>query len=712
MPNDDIEKPLLVEIRDSYKYLEAAWHEIYTEGRIDMRYLSGDPWDPKERKAREKSDRLILSYDELNQYINQVVNNLRQNPRSVRVVPKGNGATDITAEKRANIIREIEYKSKAQAAIRTAFEGAVQRGFGFYKFKTQWVSDSSDDQELAYVRIPNPETILIDWDTKEADCSDMEYAFEFELLRRKRYQDKYPEAHHQFFNIELNTIAPVWVKEDQQMVASYWKLYKNPDKLFTFPNRTKEKLSVLKERFGKVKVRGNFLEIEGQKPLEFSRWRDTEDRQVKQYITNGLEILEERDWPGRQIPIIPVLGRELWIDEGGGAKRMFLSLTRLARNPYAAYCYTRTCQMEIVQQSPKTMWEGFIGQFDTKTDWRNVHKVPTAYVEFNLTTPQSEEAGGGGAGQILPLPRRQVFDASGIQALELTAEAHRRAIQAAMGVTGLLNGTQDTEARSGVALKTLNSQENTGSFHFIDNLEGSLENGGRQLNELLNVVYDGTRNQGMRTATGRHYTEDINVLGVQGEKLGFHTDMGEHDVDIDTGPTYDDQRAEVSEFAEQLMTAANGAFAGDVIDLIIRLRNMGPLGDEMAKRFEQKRQQQIPPVIQKQMQQMAAKLQQLQMEKQSKTQEITGKAWIANAQQQTELEKKRYDLISSLGQALIKAGQANDAAAFAAQIEHLTMLWEQAHEFNMQQVALAAPQSSPMAQPQQIAAPIVQQPQA
>jgi hypothetical protein len=43
---------LLQRIRDNFKYYSEAWRDIREEAKIDMQYISGDPWDPKEREIR------------------------------------------------------------------------------------------------------------------------------------------------------------------------------------------------------------------------------------------------------------------------------------------------------------------------------------------------------------------------------------------------------------------------------------------------------------------------------------------------------------------------------------------------------------------------------------------------------------------------------------------------------------------------------------
>src|ERR1700730_15843164 len=102
--------PTPKEIRQAYKDYREEWKDNYDEGAVDMRYLSGDPWDPADKQARKKAGRPCLSLDEINQFINQYCNNLRQQKIAVKITPEGDGAEDEDAKNRAHLIRGIEYK--------------------------------------------------------------------------------------------------------------------------------------------------------------------------------------------------------------------------------------------------------------------------------------------------------------------------------------------------------------------------------------------------------------------------------------------------------------------------------------------------------------------------------------------------------------------------------------------------------------------------
>jgi hypothetical protein len=91
-----------------------------------MRYICGNPWEDNDRKAREAVGRPVVNHDELNQYVNQAVSNLRQNKRGIKVEPGGNGAVGKTAGVRQDVIRTIEYRDKAQDAYLRAGQDMLE----------------------------------------------------------------------------------------------------------------------------------------------------------------------------------------------------------------------------------------------------------------------------------------------------------------------------------------------------------------------------------------------------------------------------------------------------------------------------------------------------------------------------------------------------------------------------------------------------------
>src|SRR5687768_13275588 len=98
IPNEDVVK----KIRDRFAEAFDKWDPIYKDGDLNMKYIAGDPWSTRDRQEREASGRPVLSFDELGQYLNQAVNEVRANPRAPMFSPEGVGANDETARFYAN----------------------------------------------------------------------------------------------------------------------------------------------------------------------------------------------------------------------------------------------------------------------------------------------------------------------------------------------------------------------------------------------------------------------------------------------------------------------------------------------------------------------------------------------------------------------------------------------------------------------------------
>jgi len=634
-----MDEDLLKQIRDDYRHFLDYWREVRLAAEVSMRYASGDAWPPQARKEREGQDtpRPCVSPDELSQYVRQATNNLRQNKRAIKIVPKGEGATDKQAQHRASVIRGVEYKSNAQAAYSTAYEQCAWGGFGFFRIVLVHSDREGFDVEPRIVRIPNQFSVLLDPYANEADFSDGEKLFLFRTLSRAKFQDLFGEDAKSLSMgaDELMNIAPDWIKGENFVVAEYW-----------WAKRKKAKRYKMRTPEGGVDV--NEEEKSKFKNPEIMAERSVDDIEVIQHITNGIEIKEKILWPGSWIPIIPVLGEEIYTSDGGQSKRKFMSLTKRAEEAQTQLAYIASQEQEEFGMAPRAVFMAYKGQIPKGDEdiWANINRIARAYVEVEAMT----DAGGS---QILPPPTRPQFTPNA-QAYEVARESWRRSIQASVGFTPLPSSAQRQNEKSGIALERIQTQEAVGSYHITDNLDRALVNCGRQLNQLITLTMTAPRHVGVMMpddthgliAVGHSQHKDHELM--QGENVLF-TDQGEFDVTITTGPSYQSQREEASSFVDTLIANLQALpipppIAQKILALAIKLKNIGPIGDEINKLLDPEQgdpQQQMQQVMAKAAQQqqlmteMQAELQKLQMEKQGK---------VVENQFKLEIEKMRHSL--------------------------------------------------------------------
>lgn len=685
---DDDGKAKLIKLRGRFDYCLSRFKDIKEEGAADMRFLAGDTWDALELQTRKDNNRPHLHFDELSQYPNQIINDVRQNKRGVKVNPEGAGSNDKSADLLEGWIRGIEYASQAQAAYTTMFENQLNRSYGFCKLQTFYPSPASFNLSAKICRIANPDTILFDPDCKEYDCSDAMDCFEFNFVSHEQFKRDWPNAEIQEFTEEIRQEAPMgsafWITEQQVQIASYWKV-----------EITKVKLYLIQPPEGEPKVmRADELPADfDPKDPKVLKTREIEDRRIVQTILNGVEILEINDpkdaenpkgWPGKWIPIIPCWGKELFVDEGNGSKRILQSLIRQARDPQRYYDYLNTLEMEEAALTPKTPYLGSKGAFENCEGWDTIHQVPRGYVEYNGYDDEN---------RAIPPPTRVPF-LPNFAAYQVAKESAKRAIQSAMGISPLPTAAARNNEKSGVALDRINTERAQGSYHFQDNYNRSIECVGRQLEDLYNKINDTKREIAIRKPN-----EDHKVITVNTDDPATKV-VGDHSVTISTGPSYQSQREEASEFADQIAKLP-GVFP-IIGDLLVKLRNLGPIGDEIAQRltppqFQSQTGEPLPPQaiaaigkLTQETQQLHAYAQKLEGEIKSlqftinaKIVEAHSKERIAGIQEQTKLVVAQATLQRESAESILQAEldrigkmvdqmhekeqQANDAAAASAQ---------------------------------------------
>lgn len=670
----------LQEARDRFRYCLENWQSIREQHDLDMRFLAGDQWEDVEKRRRKDKRIPCVTLDELNQFTNQLVNDVRQNKRAVKVEPMGNGATSQSADTLGDWIRAVEYDSQAQSAYITAFESGVSGSYGFWKLETYYASEKSFDLSVRICPVQNANTIVYDPDCKKYDCSDAQDCFEIDFISHEEFKRRWPKAEISEFSEEIRQIAPDWIKKKQVQIASWWKV--EVDEV---------KLHLVDIGDGQTKVMRSDQLPENLDKNKILKSRDYEDRRIIQYILNGVEILETNDprngkgWPGNWIPIIPYWGKEMFVDEGSGSERILLSEIRMARDPQRLLNYYASQEMMEAKKTPATPYMGPKGMFSNQAEqWESINEEGRAWVEFEI--PEGFQPGS-------VKPERVPF-VPNFQQYELAKEAARRHIMAAMGIAPLPTTAQRNNEKSGVALTKIQGERSEGSFHFIDNYDRSLEFSGRQLQQVFPIIHDTARDVPLRKEDGTHRMARVNDPGHPQDRPY----KGDHNVAISTGPSYHEQQEEVEDFSDVLIQIP-GVFE-KIGDLVVRLRRLGPLGNQIAERLTPPQFANLDDAnmpdnakaalgqLHQQLQQTQAALVQLNQEKAAKMWEMDGKLQIEKIHSDTQ---KAVAEINTKAQALGERLKAlEDLQADFHQMAHETALSAQEHQQTLQQGQQAA----------------------
>jgi hypothetical protein len=646
------EADTLKTIRDGYRVDSEAWEDIRTEGDKDMLCVAGDVWgamDPTGKQARIDAKRPVLSPDELSQYINQAINDARANKRSIKVTAIGFGATEDTAKYRQDRIRQIEYRSNAQMAYMGGYSDAIQRGYGFWRVVAEYVNpEESPDQELLIKPCWNPNLVTPDANSVRPDLSDMQRCTIREIRRWDDLKRQFPEAKLGDFSAHLYDECPDWiVKDDSVILAEHWLIAASKRSRVAWQGRDGQAESGWEDELGKRLPKDNFR-----------KWQASVNR-VKSYVTNGIAILEENDWPGKWIPIVGCLGKVLYINQGGQTRRILLGLVRLARDAAMYHAYVRTCAAEAIGGVPRATYVAYEGQLaGHETDWQRANKEPVPYLEAR---PFTEEYS---SGTPLPLPQKQSWDPP-IQNLEFATESARRSIQAAIGSMPLPTMAQRQNEKSGVALKQIQAQTQRGNFHFLDNLELAMCRTGEILCDLLPHYDDTAREVTVRRGDG---TPALVRVNDPNDPKSVQTNLGLHDVTVSTGPQADSEREAASDFADLLM--GSEAMAPVVADLAVRLKDLGPIGDQIAERLHAM----LPPQVQA--------LEQAKQQGQQNPEQMAQE----NAQLKAQMAQAQQMLQQAMGEAQSGIEKAKIQAEASLQIEQMKAQAQTQLQLQLQQM--------------------------
>ena len=295
---------------------------------------------------------------------------------------------------------------------------------------------------------------------------------------------------------------------------------------------------------------------------------------VKQWLVTGSSVLSgPHEWPGKFIPIVPVIGSEVPLDQ----KVYRYGLVRFARDPQQLYNYYRTATAEMIALAPKSPYlvtTTMIGDEQIKRIWDNANTKNRPYLPYK---PDPAHPG--------LRPTREHPPELPV-ALVQEAQTASEDMKATTGIYDAGLGRRSNET-SGVAIQARQHEGDIANYHYIDNLRRSLEHGGRVLIDLIPKVYD---NERVIRILGDDDSEDhmpINqeIMTADGRPILLNDlSQARFDVRVSIGKSYSTKRLEAADSLMAFMQAVPQS-APAIGDLVAK--NMDwPGSDEIAKRLK------------------------------------------------------------------------------------------------------------------------------
>ena len=615
---------------DFLKFSNEADTDNRQKGLDDLKFSSGDQWPIEVQNSRHLEARPCLTINKLDAYVRQIVNQMRQSRPRMRAHSMNSEANAKVADVITGIFKHIEVNSDADTAYDTAGEYAVRIGWGYWRVITDYVREDSFDQEIYIRPIDNPFSVYFDPNSIQPDGSDAEKVLITTLMSKDDFKIQYPGADDggDFNQRGTGDFDPDWVQKEDIRVAEYF-----------YVERKKTKLLLLSDGTKVYKDEAPSPEILAAAGIMVVGERETMRKQIKWCKLTGLEILEERDWSGRYIPVVPVYGQQLTVED----KRKKYGLVRNAKDAQRMYNYWQTSLTESIALAPKAKWLLAEGQDEGhENEWAQANIKSMPVLRYKQTDINGQQA---------PAPQRLQPEPppAGVIAAAMSIDKDLQSVVGIFDPSQLPQGNM-----SGKAIRGQQVQQDMTNFHYYDNLVRSMKHTGRIILDLIPKIYDRERVLRIIGYDGKPEMVTLNQrtqdeMGV--EKVLNDVTVGEYDVYMDTGPGYQSKRQEAVEAMMPMISTNQELFnlAGDLVFRNMDFPGAEVIADRLAAnnplaQIDEKSE--IPPQIQMQLMQAQKQIADMQQMIAAMELEKQYRSDVEMLKQEGETKRKLMDVTS------------------------------------------------------------------
>ena len=599
---------ILEEARERFRACsewEATFRRKFME---DLKFAEADSyngyqWPDSIRRTRDLQDKPALTLNVTRQHNLKIINDMRKSKESCKILGMGNGATQESAEVVKQLIRHIEYNSKAQRNAYTPARGfQVKGGIGWWRIVTDYESNETFDQEIYIKGVPDPLSVFMDPDCQEADCSDARYAFIFSFMPRELIEALVPDYPWQLGAPRMPIgIAPgesFFIEKDHWIVCEYFRKVPLQDKLISFMTPMGERLTVRESKLPDgigARLRED----------ERTMVRNVVDQQIEWKLIVGDEIVDETIWPGKYIPLIRCIGEESVIEGILDRKGHTRALTDAQR----MFNYNASASIEFGALQTKSPWlaaaaaiEGLEGM------WNTANTENHSVLVFKHVDDDNPDG-------VIPSPQK-IEPPNASPAFEQGMDTAFKQMMMTSGQYANQQGQMGNE-RTGTAIKERLQEGESATYHFTDNYEDALVYTYQQIIDLIPKVYDTRRIKHILADDGVEMEIELDPAAQQ--PYAYQMDrqnriirrvlnptMGTYEVAASIGPNVESKRQEAVEDLTQILTEAPAltAIIGDILlrnmdfddaqEAAMRLRRMVPpqaLGQGPSQNEQQLQQQ-------------------------------------------------------------------------------------------------------------------------
>lgn len=497
-PQQEGEQAIVQEVIDCHTFAK-SYEDVQRRAETEELEFEGlDMWLAAHREARSEHvddvtgrkvpARPALSVNLLDQNIQQVVTEARQARLALTVKPKTGLANTKTAGYFKGLVRSIQVESGALEVRLWGLERAIKVGRGGYRIDADYANDGDFDLDLLLDRILDYSTVYWDPYALRADRSDAEWCQIAEWMSERERMRRWPNKPIIPTEGAFDSDDHEWFAasgDDHQQnrrckVVTHYKVLHTPKILAYHPAVGNLPLDKMPPQYAEA--------VKAQAPG--TRTREVDQRSIVMYVVDGSQVLEEKPWHGRYIPIIEIIGKEYFVK----GKRRWKGMIANSMDLLRAINVLISSAVEIAGSMPRIPYLMAMGQDEGVEEmWDDAATKSYTRLYYNPVDVN---------GQLAPPPQRQQLEPE-IQGLMFLLKMMHEMFYAVTGNVAPQMRAVNPYDRSGKAIEALQRQGAAGTSNYLDNLA------------TISMLYEG---KVLLSAIPHYYDKPGRVLRVMGEE--------------------------------------------------------------------------------------------------------------------------------------------------------------------------------------------------
>lgn len=514
-------------------------------------------WSVRDRNQPGK-ERPMLTINRMRGVVQLVTNDLISGIPAIKAVPVDDVSDPKTADGLTEILRHIQQRSNAKSAFALALSPMVREGIGYVKVGTRYVDDESFDVEPVILAVPNPFSVYFDPNSLLMDGSDAERALIAEDMSRAEFERRYPGVKTSSDFPEGMGDSRGWNTKEQVRIAEFYEIV------------TEESgyLVLLQD--------GRTVQVQGLTGVPAVAARPMKAKKCVWYKIAGSQILEQGEFPSKRIPIVPFIGNRTIYD----GKQYIEGMARVMKSSQIQYNYQQSAMTEMIGYQPLAPYIAAAGQVEKyMNDWAKANRLPLPVLVYDPVTI---------AGNLAPPPQRQPFaqiPAGAFNLLQIAIDD----MKAVVGQFDASLGAKEVD-QSGRAIIAQQRQGDDAVAHYMMHRDLSITHVGRILLDMIPKLYTKPTVLKILGEDGELKTVNIDPslqqssVNVEGQvEAILNPAIGQYDITITTGPSYETRRQEGAALLTDLVSKYPALMerAGDLVIGAID----APMADKLAERI-------------------------------------------------------------------------------------------------------------------------------